>query len=84
MSYSTIDTPVSIDALGRLRLLIVNADPLTRELYTHALNLEGYHIETAGDGADALEWLEMEEFPAAHQSSGLEQNGLNQPSKSPV
>jgi hypothetical protein len=62
MSYSTIDTPVSINALGRPQLLIVNADPLTRELYTHVLNLEGYDVETAGDGADALEWLEMEEF----------------------
>jgi DNA-binding NtrC family response regulator len=75
MSYSTIGTPVSINALGRLQLLIVNADPLTRELYTHALNLEGYDVETAGDGADALEWLEMEEFPAARQSSSLEENG---------
>jgi DNA-binding response OmpR family regulator len=77
MSYSTIGNPVSINALGRLPLLIVNTDPLTRELYTHALNLEGYHVETAGDGADALEWHEMEEFPAAHQSSSLEENGLN-------
>jgi CheY-like chemotaxis protein len=83
MTDSTIGTPVSINALGRPQLLIVNADPLTRELYTHVLNLEGYDVETAGD-ADALEWLEMEEFPAAHWSSGLEQNGLNQPSKSPA
>ena len=84
MSHSTIGTPISINALGRPQLLIVNADPLTRELYTHVLNLEGYDVETAGDGADALEWLEMEEFPAAHQSSGLEQNGLTQPSKRPA
>jgi CheY-like chemotaxis protein len=85
MSYSTIGTPVSIKVLGRrLQLLIVNPDPLTRELYTHALNLEGYHVETAGAGADALEWLEMEEFPAAHQSSSLKDNGLNQASKSPA
>jgi CheY-like chemotaxis protein len=71
-------------ALGRPQLLIVNDDPLTRELYAHVLNLEGYDIETAGDGADALEWLEMEEFPAAHQSSSLQENGLNLPSKSPA
>ena len=74
MFYSTIGTPVSISALGRPQLLIANTDPLTRELYTHALNLDGYHVETAGDGADALEWLEMEEFPAVHQSSSLEEN----------
>jgi CheY-like chemotaxis protein len=84
MSYSTIGTPVSTNALGRPQLLIVNDDPLTRELYTHVLNLEGYDAETAGDGADALEWLEMEEFPAAHQSSGLQESGLNQASKSPA
>jgi CheY-like chemotaxis protein len=65
MSYSTIGTPVSINALGRPQLLIVNTDPLTRELYTHLLNLEGYDVETAGDGANGLEWLEMEEFPAS-------------------
>jgi CheY-like chemotaxis protein len=75
MSYSTIGTPLSIDALGRPQLLIVNTDPLTRELYTHILNLEGYDVETAAHGADALEWLEMEELSAAHQSSGLQQNG---------
>jgi DNA-binding NtrC family response regulator len=57
MSHSTIGIPASTNALGRLPLLIVNADPLTRELYTHALNLEGYDIETAGDRANALEWL---------------------------
>ena len=68
MSYSTIGTPVSIDALDRLQLLIVNPDPLTRELYTHALNLGGYDVETPSDGADALEWLEMKEFPGSHQS----------------
>jgi CheY-like chemotaxis protein len=84
MSYSTIGTPVSINALGRPQLLIVNDDPLTRELYTHVLNLEGYDVETAGDGADALERLEMEEFPAAHQSSSLQENDLNQPSKGPA
>jgi hypothetical protein len=84
MSSSTIGTPVSSNALGRPKLLIVNDDPLTRELYTHFLNLEGYDVETAGDGAEKLEWLEMEEFPAAHQSSSLQENSSNHPSKSPA
>jgi hypothetical protein len=66
MSDSKIGTPVSTRALGRTQLLIVNPDPLTREFYTHLLNLEGYDLETAGDGAEALGWLEMKEFPAAH------------------
>jgi hypothetical protein len=83
MSYSTTGTPVSNNVLGRLQLLFVNSDPLTRELYTHALNLEGYNVERAGDDPDALQWFEMEEFRPAHQNSSLEQNGLNQPSKSP-
>jgi CheY-like chemotaxis protein len=65
MSYSTISTPVSVNALSRPQLLIVNTDPLTREIYTHILNLEGYDVETAGDGANAPEWLEMEGFPAS-------------------
>jgi hypothetical protein len=64
MSYSTTGTPVSNNVLGRLQLLFVNSDPLTRELYTHALNLEGYNVERAGDGPDALQWFEMEAFPA--------------------
>jgi DNA-binding response OmpR family regulator len=64
-----------MDALGRPQLLIVNTDPLTRELYTHLLNLEGYDVETASDGADSLVWLEMEELSVADQSSGLQQNG---------
>jgi DNA-binding NtrC family response regulator len=61
MPYSAIDTSISKDAPGRPRLLIVNPDPLTRELYTHVLNLDGYDVESAGDGADALEWLAVEE-----------------------
>jgi CheY-like chemotaxis protein len=77
MPYSTIGTLVSSNALGRPQLLIVNTDPLTRDLYTHILNLEGYGVETAGDGANALEWLEMEEFPASNQTSILEENGSN-------
>jgi CheY-like chemotaxis protein len=64
MSDSTLDTSLSINAPGRPQLLIANTDPLTRELYTHLLNLEGYGVETAADEAEALEWLEMDELPA--------------------
>jgi DNA-binding response OmpR family regulator len=46
----------------RPRLLIVNEDPLTRELHSLALNLEGYDFETACDGAAALERLAVEQF----------------------
>jgi DNA-binding NtrC family response regulator len=71
MSYSTIGTPLFIIALGRPQLLIVNDDPLTRDLYTHVLNLEGYDLETAGDGADAQKCLEMEEFSTVHRSGPM-------------
>ena len=74
MSDSTIGTPVSIHALGLAQLLIVNPDPLTREFYTHVLNLEGYDVETAADSSEALGWLEMKEFPAAHQRCSLKKN----------
>jgi len=62
MTYSTISIPTSANDSWRPRLLVVNEDPLTRELHTLVLNLEGYDVETAGDGAAALERLAVEEF----------------------
>ena len=53
-STSTIGIPISAKDPRRSRVLVVNADPLTRELYTLVLNLEGYDVEIACDGADAL------------------------------
>jgi CheY-like chemotaxis protein len=82
MSYSTIGTPDSINALGRPQLLLLNDDPLTRELDTHVLNLEGYDVETAGHGADSLQWLEMEEFPG--RPSECQSSGRLRPASSRV
>jgi DNA-binding response OmpR family regulator len=62
MTYSTISIPISAKDSWRPRLLIVNEDPLTRELHTLVLNLEGYDVETACDGATALERLAVEQF----------------------
>lgn len=41
----------------RARLLVVDDEQLIRELYGRVLSLEGYEVETAEDGASALEWL---------------------------
>ena len=59
MTHSTIGIPNSANDLRSSRVLVVNADPLTRELYTLVLKLEGYDVETACDGADALSRLAM-------------------------
>jgi len=64
MTYSTISIPISANDSWRPRLLIVNEDPLTRELHTLVLSLEGYDVETACDGAAALERLAVEQFDA--------------------
>ncbi|MDB6169908.1 MAG: response regulator transcription factor [Verrucomicrobia bacterium] len=44
------------------RLLIVEDDADMRELHARVLNLEGYQVETACDGAAGLERLAVEEF----------------------
>jgi DNA-binding response OmpR family regulator len=62
MTYPTISIPISAKESSRPRLLIVNEDPLTRELHTLVLHLVGYDVETACDGATALERLAVEPF----------------------
>jgi len=62
MTDSTTSIPIFANDSWRPRLLIVNEDPLTRELHALVLNLEGYDVETACDGAAALERLAVEEF----------------------
>jgi len=54
------DSPV--DAAPRARLLVVDDEQLIRELYARVLSLEGYEVETAEDGVEALEWLAREHF----------------------
>lgn len=44
------------------RVLIVDDDPEIRRLHARVLTLEGYVVETAEDGADALERLAEEDF----------------------
>ncbi|MDR3401198.1 MAG: response regulator [Chthoniobacter sp.] len=54
------DSPAG--APPRARLLVVDDEQLLRELYGRVLSLEGYEVETAEDGIEALEWLAKERF----------------------
>ena len=41
-----------------MRILVVDDEPSVREAVERALRLEGYEVEAAVDGRDALEALE--------------------------
>ena len=58
------DLPISPSANNstRPRLLVVEDDAAMRELHALVLNLQGYQVETACDGAAGLERLAEEEF----------------------
>jgi len=43
--------------MGPMKILVVDDDSAVREAVRRALQLEGYEVELAGDGADALERL---------------------------
>lgn len=43
------------------RVLVVDDDPVVREILTHALNSAGMSVDTAKDGLDALNYLSEEE-----------------------
>lgn len=42
----------------RARILLVDDDPMITQLVTDMLSLDGYHVETAPNGAAALEKVE--------------------------
>ena len=44
------------------RILVVDDDPLLRELYSMLLRLENYEIETAANGLEALERFKQHRF----------------------
>ena len=57
---NSANTPVT--GSPHARLLIVDDDPLVRELHSRVLSLAGYEVVTAENGADALERLAEEPF----------------------
>jgi len=48
--------------MAPLRILVVDDEPAVRESLRRALQLEGYGVELAGDGSEALYRLESREF----------------------
>ncbi len=62
MPHPTCNPDIPAPRLPRARLLVVDDDPLIRELHARVLGLAGYEVETAGDGIDALERLAEESF----------------------
>ena len=44
----------------RMRILVVDDDDAVREALRRALQLEGYEVELAGDGAEALDRLKLD------------------------
>ncbi len=49
--------PVSVSA-SRVRILVVDDEPIAREALRELLELRGYEVQGAGDGAEALELLD--------------------------
>jgi two-component system, OmpR family, response regulator MprA len=43
-----------------MRILVVDDDAAVREALRRALQLEGYEVELAGDGAEALDRLKLD------------------------
>jgi CheY-like chemotaxis protein len=57
---STPESPAG--PLPRARILLVDDDPLISELVVDMLGLEGYVVETASDGVEALRRLESHRY----------------------
>jgi CheY-like chemotaxis protein len=62
MHHLTIDLPTPVKKSPRARLLVVDDDPLIRELHAAVLRMDGYKVATAKDGVAALEVLAEERF----------------------
>jgi two-component system response regulator MprA len=50
-----------VSTTGAARLLVVDDEPAVRDALRRALALEGYAVELAADGTEALAWLAAEE-----------------------
>lgn len=57
---ATVDGMQSTQTENPARILIVDDEPAVREALTRSLEFEGYEVDTAKDGQDALQQLETE------------------------
>ena len=48
---------MSVRTMSAMRILVVDDEPAVRDSLRRALNLEGYEVELAGDGQEALDHL---------------------------
>ena len=62
MNYLSTAISETTQPSSRARLLVVDDDPLLRELHATVLRIFGYEVATAADGVDALEQLAEESF----------------------
>ena len=62
MHHLTVDLPTPVKKPPRARLLVVDDDPLIRELHAAVLRMDGYEVAIAKDGVAALELLAEERF----------------------
>src|SRR5205814_7942058 len=56
---------LSVSTMRGMKILVVDDERAVRESLRRALELEGYEIELAGDGREAIERLEKEAEPDA-------------------
>src|SRR5690349_10457288 len=52
--------------MGRSVVLVVEDDPVIQEVLTDMLSIGGYGVETAGDGQQAIAFLERHRPPPEH------------------
>ena len=55
---------MSMRTMSAMRILVVDDEPAVRESLRRALQLEGYEVELAGDGQEALERLSENDVDA--------------------
>jgi DNA-binding response OmpR family regulator len=68
MACDTVRPPLPLPFAGPVpaaRVLVVEADPALRRLYRQALGEEGYRVEAAASGEEALARLSAGEVPDA-------------------
>jgi signal transduction histidine kinase/DNA-binding response OmpR family regulator len=58
----TSKEPAAGKSVARARILVIEDDDQTREIFHEALRLAGHHVSSAGAGSEGLEIFQREEF----------------------